>query len=168
MTAAILGPLAGAHAGQRAPWADCASGSVGRSHRVHVERKLSKLDVELVNNARTARGRRALSIDRPLRKIAERHARQMAHRGRLCHNASLAADLNNAGICWHGYGENIGFASYPNGRRSVRTIHRAYMAEGPGGGHYENIVNRSFQAIGDAVVKAKTGYWEVEDFLVPC
>ena len=92
----------------------------------------------------------------------------MARRGQLFHNQSLGKDLTRAGICWRSIGENAGYVTGRDGRGSVRWIHRAYMSEGPGGGHYENVVNPGWDRVGVGIVKDGGAYWETEDFVQTC
>ena len=92
----------------------------------------------------------------------------MARRGQLFHNQSLGKDLTRAGICWRSIGENAGYVTGRDGRGSVRWIHRVYMSEGPGGGHYENVVNPGWDRVGVGIVKDGGAYWETEDFVQTC
>jgi uncharacterized protein YkwD len=135
---------------------------------IEAQPRLEKLDVRLLNRTRSKHGARAVRVNRRIRAIAEHQARRMARRGELFHNQSLGADLTHAGICWRSIGENAGYVTGRGGNASIRWIHRAYMSEGPGGGHYENVVNRDWEQVGVGVVKHGSSYWETEDFVEAC
>jgi uncharacterized protein YkwD len=81
------------------------------------------------------------------------------------------ARLRNAGIAFNWSGENVGHGWSTRElddrmmRKLIRDIHRQFVAEGPGGPHYENIVSEHFQRVGVGVVYDDHHIWFTEDFI---
>lgn len=79
----------------------------------------------------------------------------------------------NSGVAFRWWGENVGhwihFPKFTNRsvRDAIRDVHEQWMAEGPGGPHYENLMNPNFTEIGLGLVRDKNYLWWTEDFIGP-
>jgi uncharacterized protein YkwD len=75
--------------------------------------------------------------------------------------------MQDAGAGFTAWGENVGgrwaIPSLDAGG-AIRAIHDSFMAEGPGGGHYENMMSTQFQRVGIAVVSDQQHLWLTQDF----
>jgi hypothetical protein len=70
----------------------------------------------------------------------------------------------------HCLGENVGHAwGEPtfDPKEGLRIIHQNMMNEGPGGGHYDNIMSPDFQQVGVGVAFDANHVWVTEDFITP-
>jgi uncharacterized protein YkwD len=85
-----------------------------------------------------------------------------------------AARIRNTGLTFTWSGENVGRRWQDRGearlsqntfRNFVREIHDYFMAEGPGGGHYDNIMSTQFREVGVGVVLDDHHLWLTEDFI---
>ncbi len=61
-------------------------------------------------------------------------------------------------------GENVGMASGDQ-LRAIRTIHKMMMDEGPGGGHYQNIMSSQYNTVGLGFYYTNGALWVTENFL---
>jgi uncharacterized protein YkwD len=78
--------------------------------------------------------------------------------------------ISNAGVQFTSWGENVGHAwGEPtfDQKAGLLTIHQNMMNEGPGGGHYENIMSSSFQQVGVGVAFDDNHVFVTEDFIQP-
>jgi uncharacterized protein YkwD len=108
-----------------------------------------------VNQARGARGLRALSTDSSLAAVALAQARRMASRNTLYHNPNLANDVSN----YRWVGENVGYGP------SLDAVQNAFM-KSPS--HKANIVDRSYTQVGIAAVRDGKGRtWVAQVFRAP-
>lgn len=80
----------------------------------------------------------------------------------------LGVRVTSAGVTWTSCGENVGvYSDISNGGiTAAQAIQAAFMAEGPGGGHYENIMATKFTHVGVSVVYDAKNHkiWVTEDF----
>jgi len=109
----------------------------------------SKKDRALAKKTNTARanaGIRKLSLDPHLSRVARRQAGAMAKKQALYHTPSLGSLVTR----WRSLAENVGFA------RSVRRVHRAFMASAP---HRANILKSAYRFVGVGVRKADGYVW---------
>ena len=95
--------------------------------------------------------------------------------GSVGHSAHMAQDqmLNHdqfpADVClpWSSAGENAGYWPAPEAQ-AIINIHNSMIAEGPSGGHYQNIMSPSFTTVGLGIVVDQFGVtWLTEDFIEP-
>lgn len=108
-----------------------------------------------VNQARDARGLRALSTDGSLASVALAQAKRMASRGTLYHNPNLAKDVSN----YRWVGENVGYGP------SLTAVQSAFMRSPT---HKANIVDRSYTQVGIAAVRDDKGRtWVAQVFRQP-
>jgi uncharacterized protein YkwD len=123
----------------------------------------------LVNADRAASGRscaQPLQLHAGASTVARGHSQWMAQTGTLAHddpNGDPFTRLQNAGVAFSGAGEN---AACGGGCQSVDQAEQLFMSEGPGGGHYENVLNCDWTHVGIGVaVDANGGVWVTQDFL---
>ena len=105
-----------------------------------------------INQLRADKGARALSVDSRLADEARRWATTMSTTG-LHHNPNMAADAPPG---WTVLGENVGEGG------SVTAIEDAF-ANSPH--HYDNIVDKRFNAVGVGVVIDNDVIWVTEEFM---
>jgi uncharacterized protein YkwD len=78
--------------------------------------------------------------------------------------------ISNAGVQWTECAENVGARwaeptlDYYEG---LRVIHQSMMDEGPGGGHYDNIMSSTLTQVGVGVAFDANHIWVTEDFIKP-
>ncbi len=75
--------------------------------------------------------------------------------------------MQDAGASFTAWGENVGgrwATPSLDAREAIRAVHDSFMAEGPGGGHYENMMSTGFQRVGIAVVSDQQHLWLTQDF----
>lgn len=101
-----------------------------------------------MNLARQAVGKRKLSLDPELSKVARKHTREMVDRDLLYHTSSDA--LRRRVTHWAILGENVGVGS------AVDSLHAAFMASP---GHKENILYTSFRHVGVGTKPAGGRLW---------
>ncbi len=127
----------------------------------------------LINNDRSAQGLSPLNWDATLAAGARAHSDLMAAGCGLQHQCPNEADpgtrITNEGVSWTSWGENAGYYGgdfdYSN---DLQQIEQSMINEGPGGGHYDNIMSTSFQNVGVGVSIDANGYvWVTEDFVQP-
>lgn len=129
--------------------------------------------VTLVNNERGAHGLRALAWDPRLSASACAHNTQMALHNQMSHllpqEAQLGDRISSTGVNWTYCAENIGMASsFTNLGSSSRVtvLNKMMMDEGPGGGHYQNLLSGMATHVGVSVVwdAVHKMVWMTEDF----
>jgi uncharacterized protein YkwD len=67
-------------------------------------------------------------------------------------------------IPWSAAGENVGYSSGSESQ-AIQIIHQRMMNEGPGGGHYQNIMSSKFTTIGIGLYYRNGILWLTEDFV---
>ncbi|MEA2827362.1 MAG: hypothetical protein QOG43_1801 [Actinomycetota bacterium] len=105
----------------------------------------------LLNQTRATAGVPALGIDSTLASVARVWATTMATAGTISHNPSLSTQI----VGWSRLGENVGKAS------SVDAVHQALL-NSPG--HYANMIDGAFNAVGIGVASAGGYVYVVQDF----
>jgi hypothetical protein len=75
--------------------------------------------------------------------------------------------MQNGVICTDG-GENQGAASGTDVRKAIDRILNAMWAEGPGGGHYENIISRKYAIVGISLIVNNGLVYLTNDFSGAC
>jgi uncharacterized protein YkwD len=116
---------------------------------------LVKYNVDLVNSYRTKAGRAALLYDAKISAFALDGSKQLANDHKA--HAHFAAQSGGApGFGTHS-AENQGDPSgvppmdadaIASGKKQIAALMEIMMAEGPGGGHYENILSAKYRRIG--------------------
>lgn len=96
--------------------------------------------VAKLNGLRASRGLRPLGVNGNLVNMARGWSAQMASRGGISHNGSMAAQAPDN---WARLGENVGMGP------SVDSLHNAFVASPS---HYANMVNPYYDAVGVGVV----------------
>jgi hypothetical protein len=83
-------------------------------------------------------------------------------------DAANSGQLFTDGFC-NGAAENQapGWAIQPDENGTIDAILASMMAEGPGGGHHDNIVSPSNGIVGVGLV-VQNGLWFTNDFSPPC
>ena len=127
----------------------------------------------LINNDRAAQGLPPYNWDATLAAGAGTHSDLMATSCGLQHQCPGESDpgtrISTEGVSSTSWGENIGYwggdGDYSN---DLAQIEQSMMNEGPGGGHYDNLMSPSFQKVGIGVSIDANGYvWVTEDFVQP-
>ena len=110
---------------------------------------LETLFLQLINEARTNAGVKALAFDGELLDSSDAHSAWMDQTDTFSHTgvngSSAGARMTSAGYGWQGWGENIAYVSGSMTEATVRQLHTNLM-NSPG--HYANIVNGSYEEIG--------------------
>ncbi|HJU17742.1 MAG TPA: carbohydrate-binding domain-containing protein [Stellaceae bacterium] len=88
------------------------------------------------------------------------HSVHMAQVGQISHD-QFPQDIC---IPWSAAGENVGVASGSESG-AIQTLHQQMMNEGPGGGHYQNIMSSTFTTIGIGLYYVNNTLWLTEDFV---
>lgn len=132
---------------------------------------LSELEKELLHQINAARAKRGVPPVKFSRLQSsgsnscigsEGHSRHMAQTRRMSH------DQFPADICMRSSrasAENVGYAT-GDAIRALRAVHKLMMDEGPGGGHYDNIMNSTYNAVGLGFFYTQDRtLWVTENFL---
>ncbi|MGH2807798.1 MAG: CAP domain-containing protein [Actinomycetota bacterium] len=101
-----------------------------------------------INAARVGAGKRKLSLDPELSRVARKHTKVMAAEDLLHHQSST--ELRRRVLNWSTLGENVGVGF------SVDTLHIAFM-NSPA--HRHNIMYSSFRHSGVGVIQANGRMW---------
>jgi uncharacterized protein YkwD len=121
-----------------------------------------------LNSERRAHGLAALTMNSDLLSSAHRHNLAMAVANTMSHQlpgeAVFSTRIANAGYRWNACAENIGWNSDMSTGGAL-DLEYAMYAEGPGGGHYQNIVGQ-YQDVGVDVWLDAVHHklWLTEDF----
>ena len=105
----------------------------------------------MINETRAAEGRRALSLNERLSRIAHRHSKEMASRGTLFHSCLTCA----IGGDWRKLGENVGYGPSPD------SVQDQFMVSAP---HRDNILHPKFRRVGVGVVRRGGLTWVTQIF----
>ncbi|HET7489721.1 MAG TPA: CAP domain-containing protein [Acidimicrobiales bacterium] len=109
--------------------------------------------VTKLNDLRASKGVARLAVDARLTDIARAWSTSMASTNVLAHNPSYAAQ---APAGWTKLGENVGYGY------SVQSIHDALVASP---GHYANMVDPAFNAVGIGVAYSGSKIWVTQSFM---
>jgi uncharacterized protein YkwD len=104
--------------------------------------------LQLTNEDRTDRDRRAVRLNERLSRYARRHSRQMAEREELFHTPDLADKLRGTG--WSIGAENVGLGP------SLESLEDAFMDSRP---HRRNILRAGFERTAIGVFVSDGTYW---------
>jgi uncharacterized protein YkwD len=104
--------------------------------------------LQLTNEDRADKDRKALKLDEKISRYATRHSREMAEAGYLFHSDDLTDVLD--GVEWSMGGENVGVGS------SLTDLEAAFMASKV---HRKNILQRGFDHAAFGVVKSDGSLW---------
>lgn len=104
--------------------------------------------LQLTNEDRADKERRALRLNEKLSRYARRHSREMAEQGQLFHTPDLADKLS--GVDWTIGAENIGMGP------SLEALEDAFMASRP---HRRNILRAGFARTAIGVVESDGTFW---------
>jgi uncharacterized protein YkwD len=97
-----------------------------------------------VNKSRSNSGKRKLTLDPHLSKVARKHTRSMAGSGNLVHTNNLGGKVTH----WKSLGENVGYGG------GVKQLHKMFMNSD---GHRANILKSAFRYVGVGTIR-KNGY----------
>jgi uncharacterized protein YkwD len=127
-----------------------------------------------INTKRAAKGLYAYRMSPGLVKAANLHSQRMATEHRLSHLFSGEQPIGKRfiGVPWRGAAENAGQENASNTTASiVAAVKRStdsMLGEGPGGGHYDNLMSNESKLIGIGVVRTSDGMvWLTQDFVTP-
>jgi uncharacterized protein YkwD len=114
--------------------------------------------ISLTNQARAARGLRALRVDSTLSSVARWRSKDMIVKGYFSHNIPPSGHmvfsvLDSKGYCYSLAGENIGWNNFSDDV-ATREIQRMFMGSTT---HRSNILNKRWDAIGIGAYKGPTG-----------
>ncbi|HVJ93254.1 MAG TPA: CAP domain-containing protein [Labilithrix sp.] len=132
---------------------------------------LVKYNVERVNAYRAQKGLPALLYDARISAFARRGSEQLS-RDHVAH-AHFAANVQGAPGFGSRSAENQGDPSgvpaldgdaSRNGKMQVDVMLKLMMDEGPGGGHYDNMMNPRFRRIGVGLVYVGGRFYMTNDF----
>jgi uncharacterized protein YkwD len=132
---------------------------------------LVKYNVERLNSFRAAKGLSPLLYDAKISAFARKGSEQLAS-DHTPHAHFQAASDNAPGFGTRS-AENQGDPSgvsamdpdpLKSGKRQIDTMLRLMMDEGPGGGHYENIVSPRFRRVGIGLVYDNGRLYLTNDF----
>ena len=104
--------------------------------------------LQLTNEDRADKERRALRLNEKLSRYARRHSREMAERGQLFHTPDLADKLR--GLDWSLGAENVGMGA------SLPALEDVFMASRP---HRRNILRSGFRRTAIGVVESNGSFW---------
>lgn len=135
---------------------ECARYLLGiiNGHRAAAGLPRYALDWHLTNNTTTCRG-------------ATAHAWGMLRSGTIWHtNPAYPANSFPQDFCepWTSIGQNVGFAQSGDESQAIATIDGSMMAEGSSGGHFQNLMSRTFTRIGFGFARSGQDVYLVEDF----
>jgi uncharacterized protein YkwD len=125
--------------------------------------------LNLLNSERAQHGLPALHMNSHLISSAHSHNLALAAHNTMSHQlpgeASLGTRISRAGYSWRAAGENIGWDSSMTTSAALH-LERLMYGEGPGGGHYENIVSKTYRDVGIDVYLDQKHHklWLTEDF----
>lgn len=132
---------------------------------------LVRYNVERVNAYRAQKGLAALLYDAKVSAFARRGSEQLAHDH--APHAHFAANAKGAPGFGSRAAENQGDPggvpsldpdASKNGRKQVDIMLKMMMDEGPGGGHYDNMMNAHFRRIGIGLVYVGGRLYMTNDF----
>jgi uncharacterized protein YkwD len=114
--------------------------------------------ISLTNQARAARGLRALKVDSTLSSVARWRSKDMITKGYFSHNIPPSGHmvfsvLDSKGYCYSLAGENIGWNNFADDV-STREIQRQFMASTD---HRANILGKRWDVIGIGAYKGPSG-----------
>lgn len=125
-----------------------------------------------INSERAANGLPALRRDSRLDASAHQHNLAMAKANTLSHQLpgepNAGQRMSAQGVVWTQSGENAGMSGElaNSGITAASKANEAMMNEGPGGGHYDNLMGTAFDHVGVSVVYDPFNHkmWITEDF----
>jgi len=124
---------------------------------------LSTFDTRLlhyINDARTARGMRALRAVAGTTDVAHHWSCHLASSSYLSHDANLVAALDTHGSAlWTTYGENVGLQATAY---TARDLFRSYMNDPA---HRANILDPAFRYVGIWTKRHNGRRWNTIDFV---
>jgi uncharacterized protein YkwD len=127
-----------------------------------------------INTKRAAKGLYAYKLSPGLVRAATLHSQCMAAEQRLSHlcNGEKPIGERFIGVPWRGASENAGQENASNSNASIlAAVERStdsMLGEGPGGGHFENLMSNSSKLIGIGVLRDSGGkIWLTQDFVNP-
>lgn len=179
LAAAITGLLLAAPVVQPGPLPPAVASTAGPSAAAAVAPGCSSLyqyAFDDLNNWRRSRGLPNYQFDQKLASAACSHTARLWNYSPTngCPNAHQCpgeADpptrMRTAGATFSAWGENVGgrwATPSLDPRAAIRAIHAAFIAEGPNGGHYQNMMSTRFKRAGIAVVYDQQHLWLTEDF----
>ena len=145
MLASVVVPLVSF---DRTPRPSFASRSATLESRCYRHNRVERSFARKMNKARNRSGRRRLSLDPEVSKVAMAHTRSMFRRAVLFH--SPQSQLSRRVTRWSVLGENIGVGG------SVKSLHKAFMASQL---HRANILYSTFRHVGVGAAKKKGRLW---------
>ena len=122
-----------------------------------------------LNNYRAQNQREPLVLDQKLSAFAQEATQEFVTTG-TAHGrfARLAGQLTQYGFC-NAAAENQGWGYAPDDPEpTIRAILQGMMDEGPGGGHYENILNANHKRVGIGFLRNEDQIYLTNDFSNNC
>ncbi len=102
--------------------------------------------IQKINKARSKNGKRKLTLDPHLSRVARRHTKSMARESELVHTKNLGQKITN----WTSLGENVGYGY------SVTQLHNMFMDSKH---HKDNILKTKFRYVGVGTFRKDGWMW---------
>jgi len=133
--------------------------AVGAAHAESTPQAFASRLVELINQARTQHGLRALTVTSGTSTVAANWTEHLDRAQALSHNPDLGPQLESHGSPdWTMYGENVGDGP----TSSADTLFNAYMNSPE---HRDNILGSKYRYLGIGVVFDGSTAWNTLDFV---
>lgn len=128
--------------------------------------------VDTINMYRSQAGVPPMKYDAKLSMFSTSASQALANGGAAHQyfiDASNNGTLFSAGFC-NGAAENQapGWPIQGGENATIDDVLATMMAEGPGGGHHDNIVSTTWGIVGVGLVVQSNGLWFTNDFSPPC
>lgn len=159
---ALAGSLPGSTGTAPAPAPSSSTGTGSAPSDSHVAYALNA-----INASRATKGLPPYTLDPSMSSCALRHSQdcfncaggQGANFGNCAHK-----DFMNGDTCGGG-GENQGWGGPGDQDQAFQSVHDGMMSEGPGGGHYDNLMSTTFTSVGIGLYLDPAGQvWITEEF----
>jgi uncharacterized protein YkwD len=126
--------------------------------------------LSLLNQHRADAGVAPLQLNETLSLASRAHSCDMAQQNTLSHTGSDGSSpwqrIQATGTTYTTAGENCGQAGGYALTDAINVIDNSMMAEGPGGGHHDAIVNSNYTQVGIGIIVDSQGQtWVTEDFV---
>lgn len=145
------------------------SGGSGGSGSGYTASGMAYNVLSMLNSERSRHGLRALNMNGELVSSAHQHNLAMARADQMSHQLPgepyFTTRIQDAGYSWQYAGENIGWNSDTSTSGALQ-LESVMYGEGPGGDHYENIVDSHYVDVGIDVYIDTVHHtlWLTEDF----
>jgi uncharacterized protein YkwD len=125
-----------------------------------------KLLLDLINASRAGSGLTPLTFSPEQSSGDASCVGSYGHSVHMQQVGTISHDQFPQDICipWSAAGENVGYSS-GSVNQAIQILHRQMINEGPAGGHYQNIMSRSFTTLGIGLYYNNGTLWLTEDFV---